>query len=43
MTVAWFQSMAWFVVSTYSAGIDMFSVVKALLCSLTCCKRDLPV
>ena len=45
MTVAWSQSMAWFVVSACSAAADVmqFPVVRALLCSLTHCMRDLPV
>ena len=45
MTVAWSQSMAWFVVSACSAAADVmqFPVVRALLCSLTRCMRDLPV
>ena len=45
MTVARAQSMAWFVVSACSAAADVmqFPVVRALLCSLTRCMRDLPV
>ena len=45
MTVAWSQSMAWFVVGAYPAAADMrgVPVARALLCSLTHCMRDLPV
>ena len=45
MTVAWSQSMAWFVVSACSAAADVkqFPVLRALLCSLTGNMRDLPV
>ena len=45
MTVAWSQLMAWLVVIACSAAAEarQFPVARALLCSFTHCRRDLPV